>query len=113
MSITQVSVEIVAPPTKRDEEVRVLRSQQGRLHAERSCVSSELYQQVNNKNSLRLLETWDDVPSLERYLRSTFFGEVLVVMELSTAPPVISFETITTSVGVEYLAALRGSAAPP
>lgn len=48
---------------------------------ETGCISYELFQELNNPNSLTLIEEWDDMEALQRHTKTPHF--ITLVEQLS------------------------------
>ena len=109
----QVHVGMIAPPEKRDEIERTWRARVAPTRALRGCLDCRLYREVDDEGALSLVELWQDHAAWERHALSASFREVLVVVELSLEPPEIAFQTIQTTRGLPYLAALQSQRESP
>jgi quinol monooxygenase YgiN len=105
----QVTLRIVAPPEKRDEVIRTFRTLLGPTRVQRGCIRCGLYQDVEQENGLSYIEQWETRADLETHLRSDQFWRLLTLIDLSTEPPEIEFSLISETLGMEYLAAVRGA----
>ena len=100
---------MIIPPKKRNEALRILRStaEQCKLHS--GCLSWHIYEDVQEDNVLMLEEMWRSEEDLERHLRSEEYRNVLLVMEMALKEPVIRFNTISSSAGIETIEKARSS----
>ena len=108
----QVNVRMLAPLKNRDAIVRAFRSRAIRVRAERGCRSCHLYRDAEDESALALVQVWSERADLDRHALSESFREILELVELSTAPPEISFQTVSSTAGLEYLAALHAGGTP-
>jgi quinol monooxygenase YgiN len=109
----QVHVRMIAPPEKRAEIERTWRSRIAPTRALRGCLDCRLYREVDDEDALSFVELWHDHAAWERHALSDSFREVLVMLELSLEPPEIAFQTIQTTWGLPYLAALQSQRESP
>lgn len=61
------------------------------------CLRCDLYQDVENREAITLVEEWESQADLDPRLRSEDYRAVLAAIELSQEPPVIHFDTVTRS----------------
>ena len=76
---------------KRLEAMDVLLSVKGPALAEPGCLSSCIYDEYGEEDSLIYIEQWRSMSDLERHLRSSSYGRVLEAMELSSRLPELNF----------------------
>jgi hypothetical protein len=60
------------------------------------------------ENVLILEESWATKAELERHLRSQDYRQLLLIMELASVPPEVSFDTVLGSTGFETIQKARG-----
>jgi quinol monooxygenase YgiN len=102
------SVILTAMPGNRDDVVRALRSFIGPTRAQPGCLQCALYEDAEDPLHLCLIEEWDDEEHLQRRLRSKDYRNLLLVLELSTDVPQISFDEVSERRGIEVIHAARG-----
>lgn len=105
----QFSVRLFAPPEKSDEIIRAVRCRLDHVRVESGCLGCHLYQDLEDPQVLGFEELWNELADLQRHATTAFFRELLVWVELSTQPPEISFQNVTSQCGVGYLSSLCGS----
>jgi quinol monooxygenase YgiN len=101
------TLNVVVPTARRQEIVDVFASLLGPVRAEPGCRWCELYEQVGDSQVLRYVEEWETGEQLERHMRSARYERLLVIMEASAEPPVLRYDWITASRGLDYLEAVR------
>jgi quinol monooxygenase YgiN len=101
-------VRIVAPPTRRNDVVQILRSLVGPTQVEPGCLSCGLYQGLEDANTLTFMEEWHTQEDFERHLRSEAYRKLLEVMELASEAPTVQFHTVVHTAGIEAIYAARG-----
>jgi quinol monooxygenase YgiN len=79
-----------------------------RSRAERGCLDCQLHRDVLEENVLILEETWAREADLERHLRSHDYRQLLLIMELATSAPEVSFDTVSNTTGFEMIQKARG-----
>ena len=72
------------------------------------CVSCRLYHDVLDPKALMLEEVWDDENVLNRHLGSDPFRDILLVIEMASAAPEVSFIQFTEVSGFERIERVRG-----
>jgi quinol monooxygenase YgiN len=103
----QVSLRIVAPAGRRDEIVQSFRSLLEPTRIKHGCLSCHFYQDVADENTFTYVEGWQTWEDLERHLRSEQYRRHLALIDLSAAPPELKFHTVSETLGIEYLTAVR------
>lgn len=101
-------VRIVLHGDRLSEAVAILGPMAERTRAERGCLGCQLHQDVLEENALILEEEWASEADLERHLRSPDYRQLLLIMELATLPPEVSFDTVSGSTGFETIQKARG-----
>jgi quinol monooxygenase YgiN len=103
----QASLTIVARPNRREELVRSILTLIETSRLDSSCLNCRLYSDVVDPNALTLVEEWATWPDLERRLRSTAYGQLLQLMEVSSRPPETVFHRIAETSGLETIRRVR------
>jgi quinol monooxygenase YgiN len=101
------TLNVVVAPARRQEIVEVFSSLLGPVRAEPGCRWCELYQQVGDGNVLRYVEEWETPEQLERHMRSARYERLLAIMEASAERPVLRYDCIAGTRGLDYLEAVR------
>ena len=101
------SVRMLIPAPKRDEVLGLLCDLSRKARDQPGCVSCCVYRGIEEKDAILLDEVWNDEAYLEQHLRSADFQKVIVISELSSAPPEFKFETILHSSGIETIVKAR------
>jgi quinol monooxygenase YgiN len=107
MGMVHSTIRIVIPPKKQNEALEILGSMTEQIQFEQGCVSSRLYQDVQDECALMLEEIWTSEKNLQRHLQSDKYRRVLLVVEMAAEPPEIRFDTIAHSSGVETIEKAR------
>ncbi len=102
-----VTLSVSAPPNRRDEMIEVFWTLLGPLRVEPGCLACGLYAELCDGDGLLYMEEWETAEELEQHMRSARYERLLAVMETSARPPVLRFQTISDSRGMEYLEAVR------
>ena len=90
------------------EEVRhAFSSFLGPTSVEPGCISCDLYQGAGNPNRISLETRWRTEQELIKHLRSDQFRNLLILLELSTEPPLIEFHKVVETKGLELVRSVR------
>jgi quinol monooxygenase YgiN len=103
----QARLTIFAKPSQREELVRSIYRLVESSRLDSGCVNCRLYSDVANPNAITLVEEWATQPDMERRLRSTAYGQLLQLLEVSREPPETIFHTITETSGLETIRNVR------
>jgi quinol monooxygenase YgiN len=103
------TLRIVTTPHSRAEAVRTLAAQMGSTRAQSGCLGCDLYQDVEDREAITLVEEWESQSDLSHRLRSEDYRAVLGAIELSQGQPVIHFDTVLRRAGLEVIESARGS----
>ena len=106
----QSTIRMIIPPKKRDEALEILRSTAGWSSVKPGCLSSQIYEDVQEDNVLIFQEIWRSEEDLEYHLRSDAYKKVLLVLEMALKQPEIRFDTISSSTGIETIEKARSHA---
>ena len=99
----QACFRLVAPQGKRQEFLNVLLSLKGPTEALARCRACWILQDADNDHTITYLVHWDTLDDLEAHLRSERFRRLLPYIEMSVAPPVVSFANMEDVCGIEFL----------
>ena len=111
--MVHASVRLLIPPGTRDEVLGILSVLAQRTRFDRGCIRCHVYRDEEEEEGVLLDELWSDEESLNDHLRSSGFRNVLLVSELSTAPPEFRFETVLNQSGIETIENARSIPAAP
>jgi quinol monooxygenase YgiN len=100
-------VTIVSPPGQRQGFVRALRAVVGPTRVEPGCLFCHLYEDVEIAGAFTLAEGWMSPADFDRRLRSEAYRQLLLLMELSPEAPVIRFHRVSSTAGMDAIAAAR------
>jgi quinol monooxygenase YgiN len=105
--LIQSIIKMEIPPNKSGEALKILNSVVEQCMAEPGCLSCNIYDDVQEKNVLMLREVWRSEEDLDRHLRSDEYRNLLLVLEMAIKEPEISFDTISSSTGIETIERAR------
>jgi quinol monooxygenase YgiN len=103
------TIRMIIPPEKHCDAIETLASVSEQTQFEPGCVSSRLYQDLNDERITLLEELWLRIEDLQHHLRSEKYRKILLVIEMAIEPPEIRFETIAQTSGMETIEQARNS----
>ena len=107
MAMVISTLRIVTAAKSRVQVVRTLIAQLGPLRVQPGCLRCDLYQDIENREIVTLVEEWESQAELDLRLRSEEYRAVLETIELAQEQPIIRFDTITRRGGLEIVASAR------
>ena len=107
--MSHLSVSLLAPPGHAREVSDALRVLARRARQDSACTFSEVCASLEDQNQLVLREEWAADGDLARYLRSADFTQILTLIEMAAAPPVLEFEVAGETRGLDYVLEVRGA----
>ena len=107
--MSRISLSLLAPPGHAREVADALRALARRARQDSGCSFSEVYASLEDQNQLVLREEWSADEDLARYLRSDDFSQVLTLIEMAAAPPLLEFQVAGETRGLDYVAEVRGA----
>jgi quinol monooxygenase YgiN len=105
MIIELMSVSV--SPKKKQKLGRALGSLVGPTQVQRGCLSCHLFESLPKQDSLQLEARWECQEDLIRHLQSEDYKRLLILMELSTTPPVVEFLYVAEVRGLELVGKVR------
>jgi len=109
MAMVISTLRIVTGAKSRAQVIRTLAAQLGPLRVQPGCLRCELYQDLENRENVTLVEEWQSQTELDLRLRSEEYRAVLETIELAQEQPVIHFDTVTRRAGLEIVESARGA----
>jgi len=101
------TLRIVPLPDRRGEVLEILRSVQGPVLAEPGCTGCHIYEEPGSDEAIVLVERWASEAALEEHIRSEAYRRILGAIELSSAPPVVRFDHVSVTEGMERIERAR------
>jgi quinol monooxygenase YgiN len=92
---------------KKDTALEILRGLVEPTRSERGCVDCYLCENVMNSGQIRFATNWNDRQSLDRYVQSSSYTQILAAMDMASKSPEIRFDIVSETYGLEYVFALR------
>jgi quinol monooxygenase YgiN len=100
-------VQLRVPPGVRDRVVKSLLRLVDPTRAVKGCTACGTYVDLEDENTLVYAEEWETQEALDRRLRAEDLRVLLSVLDLSSEPPIVRFDTIDKTQGMELIAAAR------
>ena len=97
----------MTPPDSGRQIQRAFRSLPSFVRLQAGCLACNVYQDLENQDTIVMEEKWQTAKDLHRYIRSEHYRKVLELMELSIIEPEISFCEVTTIEGLELIKSIR------
>ena len=107
MAMVISTLRIVTAAKSRVQVVRTLIGQLGPLRVQPGCLRCDLYQDIENREIVTLVEEWESQAELDLRLRSEEYRAVLETIELAQEQPILHFDTVTRRGGLEIVASAR------
>ena len=104
------TIRMAVAPKKQNEALRILISTAEWSRIKPGCLSSRIYEDVQEDNVLMFEEIWRTEEDLETHLRSDEYLRILLVLEMALKQPEIRFDTISSSKGIETIEKARSLA---
>src|SRR5262245_31413317 len=101
------AVTIIAPPGQREGIRQALLSLLIPTRVQPGCLDCRLQEDVETAGTFTLVEEWSSVANFEHRLRSEAYRQLLLTMELADQPPVVRFQVISQTMGLEAVHAAR------
>ena len=80
----------------------------GAIQPVKGLISCKAYRDIDDEDTLVMIQKWESGEVMERYIRSSKYRAVLDLMELSCEKPEVSFDNVSGTMGMKYLNAVRG-----
>ena len=104
------TLRLLPAPQRRAEVLSIFRTIQGPVQAQPGCLACHIYEEREPDRAVVLVEKWESREALEEHLRSEAYRRVLGAIELSGAPPEVSFDYVTATEGMELIERSRAAA---
>lgn len=102
-----VTLWIRIPRKHRNAFLDAARSVAGPCRVQLGCISCRFYQELDDPDSLILIQEWENKESLDHYMRSDEYRTILSLMESAYETPKFSLNTITKIEGLEAIEEVR------
>lgn len=97
------TIRMLIPLDKQSEALYILGSVADQAQFKSGCISSRLYLGADEERAIMIEELWANNEELRRHWQSDEYLRVLLVIEMSEAPPEIRFDEILRTSGMEAI----------
>ena len=94
---------------KKDDALQILRSIAKRTRSKTGCISCSIYQSIEDTSLIMFEQFWSSDDAMLRYLRSSDYKKLLLIIEMAMTEPEIRFNTVVHSTGVATIEKARMS----
>ena len=101
------TIRMTVSPDKRNEALKILKLNTQLTRVQPGCLGSHIYEDVQDSDVLMITEMWRSSEELTRHLRSNEYRNILLVMEMAANAPLVRFDTISNSTGMETVEKAR------
>ncbi len=98
-----VTLRMIVQPEKQRDFLETMRGMLEPVRVERGCLSYRLYEDVEDRNTLILVEEWKTQKDLETHIRTDNQRRVLGLMDLLSEQPELRFNTVSLTAGMELI----------
>ena len=106
MILAVLKMKIPLPQT--EGVLQALRLLMRPARSQKGFIACELDLEADDANVVRYEERWSTREDLEAQLRSPRYTQLLAVMESATERPMLEFQFVNETRGLDYVAASRG-----
>jgi quinol monooxygenase YgiN len=94
---------MIVRPEKRSDLLKAVRGMLEPVRVERGCLSYRLYEDVEDRNTLVLVEEWKTQKDLESHIRTDNQRQLIALMDLLSEQPQFRFNTVSHTAGMELI----------
>jgi quinol monooxygenase YgiN len=94
---------MIVRPERRSDLLETMRGMLEPARVERGCLSYRLYQDVEDRDTLVLVEEWKTQKDLENHIRTDNQRRLLALMDLLSEQPELRFNTVSHTEGMELI----------
>jgi quinol monooxygenase YgiN len=105
----QISLRMMARPSRSLEAIEALRSIRTAAQMDRGFIEGRIYKEADNPDALCFEQKWSSEPALKSHIRSICFTNLLMLMETSVEAPTIEVYSVKDILGMSYIEAVRFS----
>ena len=104
--MVRLTLALHAPAPNAQKLVEALRFLMVATRLDEGCLGCSAW--IDPDSTVRYLEEWATEADMARRVRSDRFTSLLAVVESAEAPPVVQFDFVSRTRGLDYVAELRG-----
>lgn len=102
-----LTLRIETSQDNREEALQVLRGIRGPISVMPGFLDFYCGQSIDNPNGFFLIEKWESLSRLNKYITSEDFGDTLALIDLSKSDPEFDIHTVSHTAAMEALVLLR------
>ncbi len=103
-----VIMEMTVLPAKRKEFLQTLHALIQPIRKEKGCIKCSACQDIEDENTICMIEGWETQKELDSYLRSDLFEVLIGTKNFWSKPWEINFNTVSSTTGTEAVKKARG-----
>jgi quinol monooxygenase YgiN len=96
-----VTMEMTVLPEKQKELLQTLQAISASTHKFKGCISSHIFQDMENESTLSLIQKWETQGDLDNHLRSDEFSALLGTDNLLSKPFEFKLNGVSYTAGME------------
>ena len=101
-------IEMTVLPAKRKEFLQTIHGLVQSIRKEKGCIKCSACQDIEDENTICMVEGWETQKELDRYLQSDIFEVLLGTKNFLSEPCEIKFYTVSSTTGIEAVKKARG-----
>jgi quinol monooxygenase YgiN len=98
-----VTLKMIVRPERRSDLLGTMKGMLEPARVERGCLSYRLYEDIEDRNALVLLEEWATQEDLERHISKDSQRRLLALMDLLSEQPELRFNTVSHTAGMDLM----------
>jgi quinol monooxygenase YgiN len=103
---------MIVQTERRSDFLEAMRGMLEPARVERGCLSYRLYEDVENRNAIVLVEEWETQKDLESHIRTDSQRRLLALMDLLSEQPEWRFNTVSHTAGMDLVEAILRTDGP-
>lgn len=101
------TMRVVTSRQNRAQVLQALRALAGPVAVRSGCTACRLSYDVQDTRVVTWIEEWDSRAAMDAHIRSADYRTILAVMEMSVTPPLLRFDIVHESAGLELVESVR------
>ena len=94
---------MIVRPEKRNDLLETMRGMLEPVRVEKGCLSYRLYEDVEDRNTIVLVEEWETQNDLVRHIRTDNQRRILTLMDLLSEQPELQYNTVSRTIGMDFI----------
>ena len=101
-------IEMTVLPAKRKEFLQTIHGLVQSFRKEKGCIKCSAYHDIEDENTICMIEGWETQKELDSYLQSDLFEVLLGTKNFLSGPWEINFNTVSSTTRFETVKKARG-----